>query len=109
MRSEFVLAAEGVVRERESKNPNLPTGDIEVDLTALLILNTAQTPPLPVDGAARTPTADPALCGFRDAATCLAVDNVLALDATGQVTLFNLFNRLRAAGGRLLTDRKSVV
>ena len=42
VRSEFVLAAEGVVRERESKNPNLPTGDIEVDLTALRILNTAQ-------------------------------------------------------------------
>lgn len=32
-----------------------------------------------------------------------AVDNVDALDASGQITLFNLFNRLRAAGGRLLT------
>ena len=37
------------------------------------------------------------------AATCLAVDNVEALDAAGQIALFNLFNRLRAAGGRLLT------
>lgn len=32
----------------------------------------------------------------------LAVDNAQALNANGQVVLFNLFNRLRAAGGRLL-------
>ena len=38
-----------------------------------------------------------------DAVPCLAIDNVEALDATGQIALFNLFNRLRAAGGRLLT------
>lgn len=34
---------------------------------------------------------------------CVAVDNVEALSGTGQIALFNLFNRLRAAGGRLLT------
>lgn len=33
----------------------------------------------------------------------VAVDNVEALSETGQIALFNLFNRLRAAGGRLLT------
>lgn len=33
----------------------------------------------------------------------LAVDNVEALNDAGQVALFNCFNRLRAAGGRLLT------
>ncbi len=49
IRSEFVLGAEGVVVERESKNPNLPTGAIEVKLTKLLILNTAATPPIPVE------------------------------------------------------------
>jgi len=49
VRSEFVLAAEGVVAEREQKNPNMPTGDIEVRLTRLLILNSAQTPPIPLD------------------------------------------------------------
>ena len=41
------------------------------------------------------------------AAPCLAVDNVPALGATGQIALFNLFNRLRAAGGRLLTAASS--
>ncbi|HNX30662.1 MAG TPA: aspartate--tRNA ligase [Holophaga sp.] len=52
IRSEFVLGAEGVVAERESKNPNMPTGDIEVRLTDLRILNTAQTPPIPLDDGA---------------------------------------------------------
>ena len=33
----------------------------------------------------------------------LAIDNVGALDATGQIALFNHFNRLRRDGGRLLT------
>ena len=32
-----------------------------------------------------------------------AIDNVEALSAVGQIALFNLFNRLRASGGRLLT------
>ncbi len=49
IRSEFVLGAEGIVVERESKNPNLATGDVEVKLTKLLIFNTAQTPPIPVE------------------------------------------------------------
>ncbi|HLO67551.1 MAG TPA: aspartate--tRNA ligase [Holophaga sp.] len=52
VRGEFVLGAEGVVAEREQKNPNLATGDIEVRLTDLRILNTAQTPPIPVDDSA---------------------------------------------------------
>ena len=37
------------------------------------------------------------------AALFRAVDNVDALSATGQIALFNLYNRLKAAGGRLLT------
>jgi DnaA family protein len=36
-------------------------------------------------------------------ASRVAVDNVEALSETGQIALFNLFNRLRAAGGHLLT------
>ncbi len=49
VRSEFVLAAEGVVAERESKNPNMATGDVEVRLTALRILNTAAPLPFPLE------------------------------------------------------------
>jgi DnaA family protein len=38
-----------------------------------------------------------------DALPQVAVDNIEALSDTGQIVLFNLFNRLRLAGGRLLT------
>lgn len=46
VRSEYVIEAEGVVIERASKNLNLTTGEIEVDVTHLVILNTAETPPI---------------------------------------------------------------
>jgi aspartyl-tRNA synthetase len=49
IRSEYVIGAEGIVAERESKNPNMPTGDVEVRITGLKIFNTAQTPPIPVE------------------------------------------------------------
>ena len=49
VRSEFVLAAEGIVAERESKNPNMATGEIEIRLTALRILNTAAPLPFPLE------------------------------------------------------------
>lgn len=49
VRSEFVLAAEGMVAERESKNPNMATGDIEIRLTGLKILNTAAPLPFPLE------------------------------------------------------------
>ena len=49
VRSEFVLAAEGVVAERENKNPNMATGDIEIRLTDLRILNTAAPLPFPLE------------------------------------------------------------
>ena len=47
-RAEFVLMAKGTVRERESKNPDLPTGDIEIFVTDLRILAAAETPPFEV-------------------------------------------------------------
>lgn len=46
VRSEYVLAVRGRVRERESKNKDLPTGDIEVLAEELRILNEAETPPI---------------------------------------------------------------
>lgn len=58
VRSEFVLGAEGLVAERESKNPNIPTGEVEVRLANLRILNTAQTPPLPVEDGSETANED---------------------------------------------------
>lgn len=48
IRSEYVLAASGIVRERSSKNPDIPTGDIEIEVTDLRILSTATTPPFEI-------------------------------------------------------------
>ena len=36
---EFVIKVEGTVRERSNKNPNRPTGDIEIDVQKLEVLN----------------------------------------------------------------------
>lgn len=51
VRSEFVLAVEGLVvlRSPELANPKLETGDIEVQATGLLILNKAKTPPFYIE------------------------------------------------------------
>ena len=49
VRSEYVLAAVGTVAERESKNKEIPTGDIEVMVTDLRILSKAQTPPFEIE------------------------------------------------------------
>jgi len=49
---------------------------------------------------------DPTLAGLPEEAAFVAVDNVEALDADGQIALFNRFNRLRAAGGRLLAGAR---
>lgn len=46
---EFVIQITGEVIERESKNPNLPTGDIEVLVHELHILNAAQLPPFTIE------------------------------------------------------------
>lgn len=51
VRSEYVLAVRGIVRERESKNPALPTGEIEVEATELRIISKAQTPPFEISKA----------------------------------------------------------
>ncbi len=44
--SEYVVAISGTVRERESKNPNIPTGNIELLASELRILNSSETPPI---------------------------------------------------------------
>ena len=45
---EFVIQAIGVVNERSNKNPNIPTGDIEIKITSFTILNKSATPPFTI-------------------------------------------------------------
>lgn len=51
IRSEYVLAIEGTLQERdaESINPKLPTGKYEIIINKLDIINSSQTPPFPLD------------------------------------------------------------
>ena len=46
---EFVIQVTGTVIERQSKNPNMKTGAIEVLVTQLTILNAAKTPPFTIE------------------------------------------------------------
>tara|TARA_B100000524_G_scaffold114224_1_gene55703 strand:+ start:4736 stop:6481 length:1746 start_codon:yes stop_codon:yes gene_type:complete len=46
---EFVIQVCGKVIERSSKNPNIPTGEIEILVTELIILNSATTPPFTIE------------------------------------------------------------
>ncbi|MBZ5857373.1 aspartate--tRNA ligase [Flavihumibacter profundi] len=45
---EFVIQATGKVVERSNKNANIPTGDIEIEVSAFTILNKAATPPFTI-------------------------------------------------------------
>lgn len=46
---EFVIQAKGTVIERSSKNANLPTGEIEIKVSELTLLNAAKTPPFTIE------------------------------------------------------------
>ena len=46
---EFVVQVKGTVSERESKNANLPTGEIEIIAEELTVLNSAETPPFTIE------------------------------------------------------------
>lgn len=46
LRSEYVVGIKGLVKERESKNGSIPTGDIEVFADDLIIYSQADTPPI---------------------------------------------------------------
>jgi len=48
VRSEFVLAAVGTVRERSAKNAELPTGEVEIAVTELRVLAKSETPPFEI-------------------------------------------------------------
>ncbi len=46
---EFVIQVEGEVIERSSKNKNIPTGEIEINVTSLTILNASKLPPFTIE------------------------------------------------------------
>ena len=46
---EFVIQVEGEVVERQSKNPKMDTGDIEIKLSAINVLNKSVTPPFTIE------------------------------------------------------------
>jgi len=46
---EYVLKISGLVRERTNKNPNRPTGNIEIEVSSLEVLNAAKTPPFTIE------------------------------------------------------------
>ena len=46
---EFVIQIEGSVIERSSKNKNMPTGDVEIEVLKLNVLNDAKTPPFTIE------------------------------------------------------------
>jgi aspartyl-tRNA synthetase len=46
---EYVIQVKGTVIERESKNPNIPTGEVEILVKELSILNEAKTPPFTIE------------------------------------------------------------
>ncbi len=46
---EFVLQIKGAVMERSNKNANLPTGDIEIEVSEYTVLNASETPPFTIE------------------------------------------------------------
>ena len=46
---EWVIQVNGEVVERQSKNPKMPTGDIEIKISGINVLNKAQTPPFTIE------------------------------------------------------------
>jgi aspartyl-tRNA synthetase len=46
---EFVIQVKGIVTERSNKNPKMPTGDIEIIVADITILNKAKTPPFTIE------------------------------------------------------------
>ncbi len=46
---EFVIRVEGIVRERSNKNPNRNTGDIEIEVQQMEILNASKVPPFTIE------------------------------------------------------------
>ena len=54
LKSEYVVIAKGEVKERSSKNPEIPTGDIEIFVRELRILSKSETPPFEISENCKT-------------------------------------------------------
>ena len=54
LKSEYVVAAIGTVRERSSKNPDIPTGNIEIFASEVKILGESETPPFEITDDCKT-------------------------------------------------------
>lgn len=54
LRSEYVVAAKGVVRERAAKNADIPTGDVELEVQELRLLAKSETPPFEISADCKT-------------------------------------------------------
>lgn len=52
LKPEYVIAVKGIVKVREPKtiNPNIPTGEIEIEANQVQIINTSKTPPFEISG-----------------------------------------------------------
>ncbi len=46
---EYVIQAKGIVRERSNKNPNRPTGEIEIEVKTFEVLNSSDVPPFTIE------------------------------------------------------------
>ena len=46
---EYVIGVKGVVKERSNKNPNRSTGDIEIEVKDLMIINPSKLPPFTIE------------------------------------------------------------
>ncbi|MDR2647614.1 MAG: aspartate--tRNA ligase [Oscillospiraceae bacterium] len=54
LRSEYVVMAIGIVRERSAKNAEIPTGDVEIAVSELLLLAKSETPPFEIAANSQT-------------------------------------------------------
>ena len=86
VRSEFVLTATGTVRERSSKNKEIPTGDIEIDVTDLRILSKSETPPFVIDDNCNTGENQRLAYRYLDLRRPILQKNILTRHRIAQIT-----------------------
>ena len=86
VRSEYVLTATGTVRERSSKNKEIPTGEIEIDVTDLRILSKSETPPFAIDDNCNTAELNRLSYRYLDLRRPVLQKNILMRHKISQIT-----------------------